>query len=77
VEPSAIIAMMGSAIATLFGALAALWAKRLKERDATIVRLERQLNELTALVILAADSAQGVEEMRKELARMLRESGRS
>jgi hypothetical protein len=71
--------MFGTAIAVLFAAYSALLMRRLKALEADVEAcrgenkdLDRENKTLTAMIVMAGEDAEDIQELRKELARMLR-----
>jgi hypothetical protein len=74
-----ILTMFGAAVSVLFAAYSGLLMRRLRslEKDLDAAReenkdLERENKTLTAMIVLAGEDAQDIQELRKQLARMLR-----
>jgi cell division protein FtsB len=74
-----LLPMFGGAIAILFGGYSGFLLKRIneeKEQNKALKEenkaLERENKTLTAMIVMASESADGMQELRKELARLLR-----
>lgn len=75
----AVIAPFCGAISVLFGAYLAVQTRRVKslEEENETLKLENkdldtENKEMQALILLAGEGASGVEELRREIARLLR-----
>lgn len=73
-DASAVIAMLGSAVSALFIALTGLSHRRIQTLEQENKALEAESKKYVAMILMASEGAEGLEELRAELARMLRES---
>lgn len=67
-----IFTVMGGAVAALFGLWSAFLVRRNKVLEEDNEALEKENKRLTAMIVTAAETAEGVHGLRDQLARMLR-----